>query len=158
MVIIIKSKKYGNKECSYDDVFHPIISSFKWNLQKKRNTFYAITKGLRPNGTIGTLRMHRLILTGGIIDHKDQNGLNNYSANLRVATNSQNMQNRGPTKTNKLGFKGVYPKNNGYCASIRNKENVLIYLGSFKTPVEAAKRFNQEAIKLHGEFVWLNPV
>ena len=42
-----------------------------------------------------------------MIDHIDGNRLNNAFANLRLCSNAQNGMNRGATKANKLGVKGV---------------------------------------------------
>jgi hypothetical protein len=42
-----------------------------------------------------------------MVDHIDGNRLNNAFANLRLCNNSQNGMNRGATKANKLGVKGV---------------------------------------------------
>jgi hypothetical protein len=42
-----------------------------------------------------------------MIDHIDGNKLNNAFANLRLCSNAQNGMNRGATKANKLGVKGV---------------------------------------------------
>lgn len=41
------------------------------------------------------------------IDHEDLDPSNNRWLNLRKATQSQNLANRGPTKANKSGLKGV---------------------------------------------------
>lgn len=159
-ILIIKSKKYGEMECMYDDNFKSIIDSFSWSLAKHSKTFYAITKGRRADGTIGTIRMHRLFIDGELIDHRDGNGLNNRIENLRAATKSQNAMNRGASNTNVTGYKGVYTKKlknrTLYFASIRDSANVLKYLGSFRTAEEAALRFNQEVVLMHGEFAKLN--
>jgi hypothetical protein len=152
--LIIKSAKYGDKTCLYDDQFEAVISQFKWCLSHKRGIFYAIAHGLRPNGKIGTIRMHRLFLAGDIIDHKDGNGLNNQLRNLRSATPSQNSQNK--SVKNRTGFKGVHKRKNSYYAIIRNTSKKLIHLGVFKTAEEAAIKYNSAAILYHGEFARLN--
>lgn len=41
------------------------------------------------------------------IDHVNQNGCNNWWTNLRLATHSQNNQNRNAYKNNKTGIKGL---------------------------------------------------
>lgn len=43
-----------------------------------------------------------------LIDHEDQDKLNNRINNLRVLTNSENAQNTGNYSTNTSGIKGVY--------------------------------------------------
>jgi hypothetical protein len=87
------------------------------------------------------------------IDHINRNKSDNRISNLREATNGQN---RANSKTsNKHGLKGVkelkWMKNNRYQAQITFNKKV-IYLGCFKTPEEAHKRYCEEAKKLHGDF------
>lgn len=62
------------------------------------------------------------------IDHKDNDPFNNRIENLRLATPTQQSQNR--RGWNKTGFKGVHKNGNGrYCTQIT--------LGSYDTPEEA---------------------
>lgn len=85
------------------------------------------------------------------VDHINCDALDNRIANLRLATKQQNMCNRGATKSNKSGFKGVWKCNNKYRARIMwNGEQVN--LGYFKTPEEANEAYAAAAIRLHGEF------
>ncbi len=55
--------------------------------------------------------LHRFILNARpheIIDHINHDGLDNRSANLRIVTNSENMQNRnGANRNSKTGVRGV---------------------------------------------------
>ena len=105
-------------------------------------------------------RVHRLVWLwhyGSLpkmIDHKDNNALNNRIENLRECTYSQNNSNRRFTG-NKSGYKGVnkIEKNNAvyYTASIKinNKQKNL---GSFKTAEEAHEAYKKAAIQRHSEF------
>lgn len=70
------------------------------------------------------------------IDHADGNGLNNCLDNLRHSSHGQNQMNRGKSKANSSGFKGVRLEGNGYRARIR-KNGKLIHLGKFATPETA---------------------
>ena len=85
------------------------------------------------------------------IDHKDGNGLNNCWLNLRECTQSQNQANRGPTKNNKLGTKGVYKKNGRYYAKIMVNGKV-INIGQFDALETAAQAYRKTATKHFGEF------
>lgn len=86
------------------------------------------------------------------IDHKDRDGLNNRWLNLRECTHSQNVANRGPTKNNKLGIKGVYYHTCGrYHARIR-MSGKHISLGLFDTPGAAGRAYRRAAKKHFGEF------
>lgn len=87
------------------------------------------------------------------IDHIDRNPSNNAIANLREATNSQNISNSTQRKGKALKIKGVYyhAKTGKYFSSIcvNYKQK---YLGLFKTPEEAHAAYQKASAELHGEF------
>jgi hypothetical protein len=122
---------------------------------------------LRRDRVVNKIRykesMSRLVagaVKGEIVDHIDGNTLNNQRDNLRICTNAQNMCNRGKTKANKSGFKGVYfvaGKTNRWRAEIE-RDRTRYRLGCFNTPEEAAIAYNNKAIELHGEFAKLNEI
>jgi hypothetical protein len=91
------------------------------------------------------------------IDHIDGDGLNNQKSNLRIGTHQQNIMNRTKQRNNTSGYKGVsFDKStNKFVAQIGyNKKG--IHIGSFKTAILAARAYDVEAIKYHGEFANLN--
>jgi hypothetical protein len=161
-----------------DDEDYEYLSQFKWNLFKTKNTkyvFYARGKNL-INGKWHNVFMHRLILKpkqDQYIDHIDKNGLNNQKLNLRICTKAQNAWNKKVQDGRK--YKGVrerYPfykyinskgetvnkiRSKSYQAFIIcNKKS--IFLGEFKTEIEAAIAYNNGAIKYYGEFANLNKI
>lgn len=86
------------------------------------------------------------------VDHKDGDGLNNSWRNLRECTRSQNLANRGPTKNNKLGIKGVTLRESGrYQAQIRVR-GTKIYLGHHDTSKAAVRAYRKAARKHFGQF------
>tara|TARA_E500000318_G_C3530232_1_gene200160 strand:+ start:173 stop:694 length:522 start_codon:yes stop_codon:yes gene_type:complete len=89
------------------------------------------------------------------IDHIDGNRSNNNMENLREATTQQNGYNRGPSKNNKLGIKGVCKYKNKYIAEIviNGKRK---YLGFFDTIEEARLAREESEIKFFKEFSVLN--
>jgi hypothetical protein len=93
------------------------------------------------------------------IDHIDGNRLNNRKSNLRFATSSQNKINRGPRKDNTSGFKGVSlnKKLNKYGVRLMI-DGKYKHLGLFNNKIEAAKVYNENALKYYGEFAWLNVI
>lgn len=87
------------------------------------------------------------------IDHKDNVKTHNWFANLRPATQSQNMANCGAHRNNSTGFKGVsYHSQSGkWTARIRHN-GIRHNLGIFKTPEIAFAAYCKAAKKYHGEF------
>jgi hypothetical protein len=111
----------------------------------------------RRNTKTGTILMHREIMQpppGMCIDHRDRNGLNNRTDNLRICTPAQNEYNKAP-RGKKSRFKGVYPDRDKWCAMIKH-EGKTFYLGAFDDQVEAAKARDRTAYELQGEYAYLN--
>jgi len=107
--------------------------------------------------------LHRLIYEkhfgtisdGKMIDHIDQNPLNNRKSNLRLCSNTQNQRNKKVRKNNKLGVKGVHIDQGSYRATI-NLNQKSIHLGRFKTLEDAALAYNIASILIHQDFASLN--
>lgn len=122
-------------------------------------TWYADSFGYPSTHVDGKLvRLHKLIFPYyKLCDHRDRNPLNNRRLNLREATSQQNIFNKGPTKTNVTGYKGVslHKASQLYRAYITINRH-QIHLGYHKTVLEAALVYNEAAKKYHGEFAYLN--
>jgi len=116
-----------------------------------------------PNGTT-PLRLHRIIMArmleralvkGEFVDHIDMDKLNNHRSNLRLASSSQNHCNVGKRSSNTSGYKGVIFQAGKWVAQMAY-QGKSIYLGRFDTPEAAAHAYNEQALKLHGEFARVN--
>jgi len=104
--------------------------------------------------------MHRLLFPElHQIDHIDGNRLDNRKQNIRECNESQNQANRGKTRLNTSGFKGVSWSNKSgkWCVKIGFRGN-KIHLGLFSCLKQAALTYNNKAIELHGAFARLNEV
>lgn len=87
------------------------------------------------------------------IDHIDNDRTNNRLDNLRLATNLQNSYNKGVSKLNTTGYKGVSldKRCNRYRAyiSVEGKQKSL---GYYSTAEEASQAYIDAAKKLHKDF------
>lgn len=124
-----------------------------------RGGYAYISSGGRP------VPIHRIIylLLKGIIsesespiDHINQNKLDNRIENLRLTTRSKNSANR-KLKTNKSGYRGVYPHFDKWIAQVSINGKVKA-LGRFLTKEEAALAYNQAALELWGNDAEINKV
>jgi len=123
---------------------------------KPRNIQYAI---FRNNGELTYL--HRFLVNAPeemMVDHRDNNGLNNQRYNLRCCTNSQNQHNREKTKRlTSSKFKGVHyatAKRKWLARVTVNRK--LMFIGEFYTEIDAARAYNKKAEELIGEYACLN--
>lgn len=91
------------------------------------------------------------------VDHEDRNTLNNKIENLRAATRSENVRNRGSYKNALSKYIGVTKGKNKAkwmaAGSINGKRK---HLGVFDTEEEAALAYNNFAVKYYKEFACLN--
>jgi len=87
------------------------------------------------------------------IDHIDGNTSNNSPSNLRAATHSQNMMNRKTQSNCKSGRVGVdYMKNDNRWRAQIHKDGKKIYLGVYKTIIDAVIVRIKAEEKYHGKF------
>jgi len=107
---------------------------------------------------IGEKLLHRIIMSppGDMqIDHKNKNKLDNRRCNLRVCTNSENQMNRGKTKANTTGYKGVNKdkrlKRKKYRARITAGKKTY-HLGIYEKLDEAGTAYMKAAKRYHGQF------
>lgn len=132
----------------------PDIFNFNWCAVVAKNSVYAM-RVIKVNGERKTILLHQLIMgfPGCEVDHKDMDGLNNRSSNLRSATKSQNACNRKINSQNKSGFKGVFfhSQSQKWEAGIEINGK-KIYLGRFRNKDDAINARISNIEKYHGEF------
>jgi hypothetical protein len=133
----------------------PMLLKYRWTIFKGPSGKYANVSGHRL--TPSRPRMHRILTNapaGMMVDHINHNGLDNRRSNLRLATNAQNQWNKLPMGS-RSGFKGVTSSRGVYGAAIC----VLgkhIALGRFRLAEDAARAYDQAAVKYFGEFALIN--
>ena len=94
---------------------------------------------------------------GFTVDHINHDTLNNCLSNLRLATYSQQAQNRRLRSNNISGYRGVYfRKDSGRWRAQISVNGKQIHLGHFNDPIEAAHAYDSAARIHHGEFAQLN--
>ncbi len=147
--------------------YNPEIGTFKWNKSGSGRKLSLEAGSLDSDGywqiNIGkkVYKAHRLawLYVNGDwpvnqIDHINEIKSDNRMSNLRLATNMENMRNRGKQKNNTSGYKGVWFCERGkrnWHAKIQH-HGKSIHLGSFYTAIEASKAYEKKAVDLHGEF------
>lgn len=101
--------------------------------------------------------LHSFISGFELTDHIDGNKLNNQRINLRSCTRSTNKMNAKKMKNLTSKFKGVSKSNtDNYWKCQIKKDGVFVYNKRFKTELEAAIAYNENAPIYFGEFALLN--
>lgn len=164
---------------SYDDItgklhwnyrtlslFDSAASMNRWNGKNAgKEAFTSKTlKGYRQGRIFRkNLLAHRVIWTMfyGVkpdheIDHINGDKVDNRICNLRKATISENLMNRGAQSNNTSGYKGVsYYKRRGVWEANISKDGVSRRIGYFNTAEEASIAYNNAVIVEHGYFNYL---
>lgn len=158
-------KLAGGLLTEVDDANFEWLNQWRWYLSSSgyaTRTQYVKGSG-RKKQKNKIIRMHRLITNapdGLLTDHIDGDKLNNRRSNLRLATHTENHQNRGKQDNNTSGYKGVFLHNpklkKPWRARITIPGNTNKHLGFFATPELAARAYNKAATEHHGEFARLN--
>lgn len=141
------------------DAMDADLLPFNWHIRNLTRRHYACYRTER-GGIKTTHFLHRIILErmighspakGEVVDHIDNNPLNNRRSNLRLATIAENVRNSKLRSNSTSGYKGVSKVGNRWRAYIVvNKKQ--INLGLYATAEEASLVYREAALKYHGEF------
>ncbi len=154
-----------NKKTWVDTEDFNRLGLFVWfaQIRSDKRAFHAARCVTRSGRQI-TLHMHREILglqygDGKIVDHINGDGLDNRRCNLRICSSSDNNCNCGSYRGGTSLYKGVswHKQNRKWQATIQ-KDGKSHYLGLFISESEAAEVYNIAAVRLHGQFAYLNQI
>jgi hypothetical protein len=138
-----------------------LLKNFNWYLSGNGKEFYAFRNIKISPGHVKMVSMHRMILDPPphlLVDHKNNNTLDNRRSNLRLATHAENACNRPKIKSKTSSqYIGVYlEKRTGRYTSKIRIHGKRLWLGRFNSELEAAHAYDAAAKKYHGEFARLN--
>lgn len=139
------------------------LTQYKWYAltTRTKDKSYAYRHKM-TNYKLSRYAMHRTIMERMIgrpllrqehVDHINRNPLDNRRDNLRIATQRDNIRNKGAMSNCKSGFKGVTRFGEVWRAACENK-----HIGLFDTAIEAAIAYNHRAIEVQGEFAYFNDI
>ena len=159
------------------------IAGMKWRLHQTKKAgspqYYAICR-TRFNNIDNMYWLHQYVwerMTGQpihsdyLVDHWNQDKLDNRRCNLRAATRTQNEANKQKRRSHrrKDGSTTPYSKYKGvtYCkdrprpwraliSNLVNGKTKIMHIGMFDTEWEAAEAYNKRAYELFGGFAYVN--
>jgi hypothetical protein len=145
-----------------DDEDYEYLSLKKWHVKLSGGAYACGKLWLPEERKSKNIKMHRVILgitdPSVIVDHINRDGLDNRRVNLRICSRTQNQANR-VVSYGTSRYKGVaFDKKNENWESYIGYQGKKIHLGKFDNEIDAARRYNEEALKLFGEFSMVNDV
>jgi hypothetical protein len=137
------------------------LKNYNWYIGGNGKEFYAFRNIKIGPGKTKMVSMHREIMNppaGLLVDHRNNDTLDNRRANLRLATHSENSYNRPKTKAKTTSqYIGIYSEKRTGRWTVKIRVNgERLWLGRFESEIEAAKAYDAAAKKYHGEFARLN--
>lgn len=138
-----------------DDDDYETLSQFSWHAHDSGKNMYAAARVL---GDI--IYMHQMIMPDNIIvDHVNNDTLDNRKENLRSSNHNDNSSNRSKTEHNTSSkFKGVTRINNRKWKAHIGIDDKDFHIGYFETEEDAARAYNEQAEEIFGDKAKLNEI
>lgn len=140
----------GEYTVLFDEEDEPIALKYKWFINVRRGRAYVQSweKGR-------TVYIHRLILDapkGMVVDHVNQNPLDNRRENLRLCTRSQNSRNQTSYRGYSSPYKGVSIRKDGRWYAQIMDNGTRRNLGIHASEEDAARAYDSAARRIFGEY------
>ncbi len=146
------------------------LKNYNWYFGGNGKQFYAFRNIKIAPGKSKMVSMHRQLMQSQlnavrstlnaklVVDHINNDSLDNRRANLRLATAAQNACNRKKISSNTSSkYIGIYfEKRTGRWTVKIRANGKRLWLGRFNSELDAALAYDRAAIKYHGEFAKLN--
>ncbi len=153
------------KEALVDDQDYDYLMQWRWHLRGGNRNGRTLGKyagrwdwssGQRTGVYMHTVVARRMGITG-VPDHRNRDGLDNRRRNLRPTNAFLNQANRSLFAVSTSGYKGVTRHKGKWQVQITVRGETIC-LGRFDDKSEAARAYNEAALRYFGEFAVLNPV
>lgn len=154
--VALSTNTYGKLYVLVDDTDAQDVLQYKWHVLATDGKLYAYRQ-YQVDYERKTVLLHRQLMNapdGVKVDHINGDGLDCRRSNMRLATNEQNRQNarRKRSKSGYIGVKAYETKHGTRYSARANGQQIA----SFDTAEEAARRYDQYARNVYGDFAVLN--